>query len=260
MTTVRRLRRLPVRLLGELWLPAVLLAAWFVLSESSTSPFFPPLRQILDSFGEIWLGPGFQENVVPSMTNLGVGLGGAVVTGLVVGVLLGWSPRWSAVADPYVQFMRAVPSLALLPVLFVLIGTGMAGKVTAIFFGALWPILLNTIDGVRGIEPGVRLTATSYRLGRWLVLTRVLLPGALPQAAVGIRTGLSIAVIVMVGSEMFATTAGMGRFIILSQQTFAIAEMWSGILMMGIIGYLLNAGFNLLERWLLRWRPRTDPT
>ncbi|GAA3156436.1 hypothetical protein GCM10020255_037650 [Rhodococcus baikonurensis] len=88
-------------------------------------------------------------------------------------------------------------------------------------------------------------------------MTQVLLPGAMPQITVGIRTSLAIGVVIMVGSEMYVSTAGIGHFVIVAQQTFAIADMWSGILLLGIIGYVLNVGYSVIERWLLRWQPRT---
>ncbi|MDN5544237.1 MAG: ABC transporter permease, partial [Rhodococcus sp. (in: high G+C Gram-positive bacteria)] len=83
------------------------------------------------------------------------------------------------------------------------------------------------------------------------------LPGAMPQITVGIRTSLAIGVVIMVGIEMYVSTAGIGHFVIVAQQTFAIADMWSGILLLGIIGYVLNLGYGVIERWLLRWQPRT---
>ncbi len=129
--------------------------------------------------------------------------------------------------------------------------------VAAIAFGAVWPILLNTLDGIRSIDPSIRLVARSYRIRTPLLVTQVLLPGAMPQITVGIRTSLAIGVVIMVGSEMYVSTAGIGHFVIVAQQTFAIADMWSGILLLGIIGYVLNLGYGVIERWLLRWQPRT---
>lgn len=237
--------------LWELWLPALLVTWWWVGSANSDSPFYPPLPLIMDHFWSTWLGEGFTADVLPSLTNLFLGLGIAVVLGIGAGLVLALYPFAGAVADPFVQFFRAVPSLALLPPLFVLLGTGATGKVAAIAFGALWPILLNTFDGITAIHPGIRLTARSYRLRMRLVVTSVLLPGAMSQIAVGLRTSLSIGVILMVGSEMFASTQGLGHFVIVAQQTFAIVDMWSGILLLGIIGYLLNVGYGLLERRLL---------
>lgn len=239
----------------ELWLPVVLFVWWWIGSAHSASPFYPPLRTIMGHFVATWFGRGFLTDVLPSLANLGAGLAIALTAGVTVGLLLAISPLAGAIADPFVQFFRAIPSLALLPPLFVLLGTGVSGKIAAIAFGALWPILLNTLDGITAIDPSIRMTALSYRLPSTLVIGYVLMPGALPQIAAGIRTSLSIGVILMVGSEMFAATRGLGHFVIVAQQTFAIADLWSGILLLGIVGYLLNLGYGLIERRLLRWLP-----
>jgi ABC-type nitrate/sulfonate/bicarbonate transport system permease component len=242
-------------LVRELWLPAALITWWALGSAHSHSPYYPPLSQIWDHFRHTWFGPGFRADAVPSLRNLAIGLAIAVVLGVAVGLCLALSPLLGAIADPFVQFARAIPSLAVLPALFVILGFGASGKVVAIAFGAIWPVLLNTLDGIHSIDPQLRITARSYRLPTHLVITKVLLPGAFPQIAVGIRTSLSIGVILMVGSEMFAATSGLGHFVIVSQQTFASADMWSGILFLGCIGYVLNLGYGLVERRMLRSRP-----
>jgi sulfonate transport system permease protein len=252
-----RARSLTRMLLWEFWLPVVLVAWWWIGSANSASPFYPPLSTIMDHFTTTWFGEGFRTDVVPSLTNLALGLAIAVVLGIGVGLLLALNPLAGAIADPLVHFFRAIPSLALLPPLFVLLGTGATGKVVAVAFGAVWPILLNTLDGITAIDPSIKLTARSYRLRTRLVITSVLLPGAMPQIAIGLRTSLSIGVVLMVGSEMFAATEGLGHFVIVAQQTFAIADMWSGILLLGIIGYLLNVAYGLVERRVLHWRSPT---
>jgi len=243
----------------ELWLPLVIVVAWYIGSETSKSVFFPPLSKIMASFTETWFGEGFVHDVIPSLANLFAGLAIALVVGITAGLLLALSPYAAAVADPFLQFFRAIPALAVLPALFILFGTGPEGKVVAIAFGALWPILLNTLDGIRSIDPSIRLVSRSYRLKKSLLIFQELLPGALPQITVGIRTSLAIGVVMMVGSEMYVSTAGIGHFVILAQQTFALADMWSGILLLGILGYLLNVGYGFIERYLLRWQPRATP-
>ena len=247
-------------ILLELWLPVVLIAGWFIASASSDSVFFPPLPVILKSFAETWFGPGFAADVIPSMANLFGGLALAIILGVAAGLVLALFPLAASIAEPFLQFFRAIPALAVLPALFIVWGTGASGKIAAIAFGALWPVLLNTLDGIRSIDPSVRLVARSYRLSTPLLLGKVLLPGALAQITVGIRTSLAIAVVVMVGSEMYVSTSGIGHFVILAQQTFAIADMWSGILLLGIIGYLLNVVYSGLERYLLRWQPASIST
>jgi ABC-type nitrate/sulfonate/bicarbonate transport system permease component len=130
---------------------------------------------------------------------------------------------------------------------------GNSMKVFIIAFVCVWPILLNTIDGVRGIDPTLADTTRVYGVPSGDRVWRVMLPAASPQIFAGMRTSLSLALILMVISEMVASTNGIGYFVLQSQRTFAIPEMWSGILLLGILGYVLNGIFALIERRVLRW-------
>jgi ABC-type nitrate/sulfonate/bicarbonate transport system permease component len=155
--------------------------------------------------------------------------------------------------DPVVQFLRAIPPPALLPFGILVLGVGASMKIFIIAFVCVWPVLLNAIDGVAGVEPVLRDTSRVYGIGRRDTLLRIMLPAAAPQIFAGMRTSLSLAIILMVISEMVASTNGIGYFVLQSQRSFAIEEMWSGILLLGILGYVLNAVFVLVERRVLRW-------
>ena len=122
-----------------------------------------------------------------------------------------------------------------------------------IAFVCVWPVLLNTIDGVTGIDPTLRETARVYGVSGRDRLLRIVLPAASPQIFAGMRTSLSLALILMVISEMVASTNGIGFFVLQSQRSFAIPEMWSGILLLGLLGYALNLIFVLVERRVLAW-------
>ena len=135
------------------------------------------------------------------------------------------------------QFLRAIPAPALLPFAILVLGVGNSMKIFIIAFVCLWPVLLNTIDGVAGVDPTLRETARVYRIGARDRILRVMLPAAAPQIFAGMRTSLSLALILMVISEMVASTNGIGYFVLQSQRSFAIPEMWSGILLLGLLGY-----------------------
>jgi ABC-type nitrate/sulfonate/bicarbonate transport system permease component len=177
----------------------------------------------------------------------------AVVLGVVGGLMLGLSARARRAAAPIVEFLRAIPPPALLPFAILVVGVGASMKVFIIAFVCVWPILLNTIDGVTSVDPTLRDTTRVYGIPDRDRIWRVMLPAASPQIFAGLRTAVSLALILMVISEMVASTNGIGYFVLQSQRTFAIPEMWSGILLLGILGYVLNGGFVLLERRLLRW-------
>jgi len=239
------------------WLPIGLVTLWWFGTAGAISPFFPPLEIIMQRFVHVWLGEGFVSDIVPSMANLVIGFGVGVLLGLVGGIVLALVPLIEIVVDPVLQFLRAMPGIAMLPLLIMILGTSDFSKILLIAYGAFWPVLLNTVDGVKAIAPELRQSATSYRVTRANVLFRVILPGAFPQASIGIRLSLSIALLLMVGSEYYGALHGIGHFVLEAKQVFHIADMWSGVVLLGIIGYLLSVAYTLLERRLLRWREST---
>jgi ABC-type nitrate/sulfonate/bicarbonate transport system permease component len=232
----------------EVLFPLALIGVWALWSAGSETFYYPPLTEILETFNETWVFERLGSDVVPSLLRLGAGYAIAVVLAVAVGVPLGLSATARRAASPIVEFLRAIPPPALLPLAIVVIGVGDSMKVLIIAFVCLWPVLLNTIDGIRGIDPTLNDTARVYGLPRLATL-----PAAAPQIFAGMRTSLSLAVIMMVISEMVASTNGIGFFVLQSQRSFAIPEMWSGILLLGILGYLLNLLFTVVERRVLAW-------
>jgi ABC-type nitrate/sulfonate/bicarbonate transport system permease component len=244
------------RVLGaalEIAVPLALLGVWAVWSSGSQTYYFPPLSDILSTFADTWVFERVGSDVVPSLARLGLGYSIACVVAVALGLALGLSRPLRRALDPTVQFLRAIPPPALLPFGILVLGVGWSMKVFIIAFVCLWPVLLNTVDGVAGVDPTLRETARSYGIGGRDTVLRVILPAAAPQIFAGMRTSLSLALILMVISEMVASTNGIGYFVLESQRSFAIPEMWSGILLLGILGYLLNVIFLLVERRVLRW-------
>jgi ABC-type nitrate/sulfonate/bicarbonate transport system permease component len=237
----------------EVTVPLLVLVAWGLASAGSETYYFPPLTDILSTFADTWLFERVGSDVVPSLVRMGLGFAIAAVVAIAGGLLLGLSSRSRRAAAPIIEFLRAIPPPALLPFAILVIGVGDSMKVFIIAFVCLWPILLNTIDGVTGVDPTLRETTRVYGIGGRDRLWSVMLPAASPQIFAGLRTSLSLALILMVISEMVASTNGIGYFVLQSQRTFAIPEMWSGILLLGILGYTLNGAFVLIERRVLRW-------
>jgi ABC-type nitrate/sulfonate/bicarbonate transport system permease component len=244
------------RLLGtglEVTVPILLLVAWGLWSASSENYYYPPLTEILETFANTWLFERVGSDVVPSLTRMFGGYAIAIVLGIGLGMAIGLSRRGRIASAPIVEFLRAIPPPALLPFAILVIGVGASMKVFIIAFVCLWPILLNTVDGVMGVDQTLRETTRVYPITPVDRIRNVVLPAASPQIFAGMRTSLSLALIMMVISEMVASTNGIGYFVLESQRTFAIPEMWSGIILLGILGYILNLGFVLVERKLLRW-------
>jgi ABC-type nitrate/sulfonate/bicarbonate transport system permease component len=238
----------------ELWLPVVLVVIWWFASSVSTSVYFPPLSSILNSFIRDWVDvDGLARNLVPSLQLLALGYSLALVSGIVVGTLLGLVAPLERATRPLLETLRAIPGVTLLPIFIVLFGIDVQMKVLLIAFGSFWPVLLNTIDGVRGIEPLLLDVSRVFRYGRARRLATIILPGASPQIFAGARTALAISLIIMVVSETVGGSGGIGYFLLAAQRNFAISSMWGAILALGILGYLLNIIFRIVEGLVLRW-------
>jgi ABC-type nitrate/sulfonate/bicarbonate transport system permease component len=243
-----------IRRLGlALGLPVVLVAAWWFASAGSTDFYRPPLSRILAAFGETWFGPRLVDDVLPSLARLGLGYGVALVLGVSVGVVTGMSRTLRAMLEPVLEFLRAIPPPVLVPILILVAGIGSTMKVLVIVSGCVWPVLLNTVEGVRGVDEVLADTCRSYRIRGAMRLWHLVLRSASPQIVTGARQALSVGIILMVISEMFAASSGLGFTIVQFQRGFQIPEMWSGVLLLGLLGVALSLAFRLVERRVLGW-------
>lgn len=234
-------------------LPVLLIIIWWVASADSTSLFVPQPAPLASTFVETWAGDRFFSDVLPSIGRLVIGVVIAIILGICLGLLLG-SYKWlREFAEPVLEFFRAIPPPVLVPVLMLLIGVDDQMKVVVIVTGCIWPVLLNTIEGVRATDSVMSETARTYGIHGWSRVKNLVLPSASPQIMAGIRQCLSIGLILMVISEMFASSSGLGFTIVQFQRSFAILQMWSGIVILGLIGVLLSFIFQWAERWMLRW-------
>ncbi|MER7561693.1 ABC transporter permease [Streptomyces sp. NPDC097941] len=247
------MKRLALRLFFVLALPALLVMVWWLASDGSTNVFWPPLRTILQTFPDVWTADRLRDDVLPSIWRLMAGYALAAVVGVAAGTVIGSYRRVRAVCEPVLEFLRAVPPPVLIPVIMLFAGIGDTMKVTVIASGCVWPILLNTVEGVRAVDPVMLETARSYGVTGPSRLRNLVLPSAGPQIFAGLRQALSIGIILMVISEMFAASNGIGFTIVQFQRSFAVPDMWTGILVLGLLGFALSVVFQLVERRVLAW-------
>jgi ABC-type nitrate/sulfonate/bicarbonate transport system permease component len=243
-----------MRTVGQAWaVPVALLGLYWAWSTGADSFYFPPLHDIAGAFTDLWLFERFASDVIPSLWRIAAGYGLSVTLGVGIGVVLGRSRLGRAASEPILHFFRALPAVVLIPFALLVFGPGEPMKVFIIVSGAIWPILLNTIDGVRSVDPILLDLSRAYNVPRRARMLRVLLPYASPAIFAGLRTSLSISIILMVISEMVASTNGVGYFVRQAERTYAIPEMWSGIVLLGLLGYFANVLFIVAERRILRW-------
>jgi len=236
-----------------LGLPVGLVTVWWFASAGSTDFYFPPLSRILAAFRDTWFGARLRDDVLPSLARLGTGYAIALVVGIAVGVAIGSSRSLRALVEPVLEFLRAIPPPVLVPIVILVAGIGDTMKVLVIASGCVWPILLNTVEGVRSVDEVLADTCRAYGIRGAARLRHLVLRAASPRIVTGARQALSIAIILMVISEMFAASSGLGFTVVQFQRGFAIPEMWSGVLLLGLMGVALSLAFRLFESRVLRW-------
>jgi ABC-type nitrate/sulfonate/bicarbonate transport system permease component len=257
--------------IGGKWLVlAVCVALWQVASAAAANPYFPTPRVIGAKLVDLWLsGPpshlfltdAVAVDVVPSLLRLLAGWLAASVIGIALGLVLGRSDRAYDYLSPVLTFLRSIPPPALLPVFFVLFPLGVPLQLAMIIFGVVWPILLNTIDGAHTVDGTLVETTRSMRLSKPRFLATVVFPAALPKIFAGLRISLSLALILMVISELKGSDDGLGAQMILAQRNFDLPAMWAGIVLLGMLGYLLNASLLAVQDRVIGWHARsTSPT
>jgi ABC-type nitrate/sulfonate/bicarbonate transport system permease component len=191
--------------------------------------------------------------VAASMKRAAAGYFIAAAVFIPLGVLMGLSERVHRALEVVVEMLRPVPPPVVIPVALLFFGIDDKMKIFVIFFSCAWPILLNTIDGVRGVDWVLRNTARTFRVSPMQTTWRVILPAAAPQILTGLRVSLPITLILVVISEMVGATDGIGYFILDSQRRFRVAQMYAGMFALAFLGYALNQIFEFLYRRLLSW-------
>jgi len=243
-----------VWLLGiEAAVPVVVLLLWWILSADSTNPFFPPFLDIARRFQEMWLFDRFSSDIVPSIRNLAIGYTLGVSLGIGIGVVMAQVRlvRWAI--EPIIHFIRAIPPVALVPIIIALMGFGTDMRLTTLTLAAVFATLIATVDGLRSIDSVLRDTAISYQLSKVERILRVYIPAAMPQIFSGMRVSLQISFVILIASEMLGSSDGVGAQTILAQQSFAFPDMWAGMLLLGVLGYTANFAFDRIERKMMSW-------
>ena len=184
-----------------------------------------------------------------------VGYGTAVILGVPLGILMGWYGRLNAVLEPFVNALYATPRIALLPLIMIWFGIGLMSKVAIVFLGAIFPILVNTITGMRTLNADFIKVARSFGSSDRQLFLTVALPSAVPMLLTGLRLGLAHALVGIVVGEMYGATHGIGFLIAVAGARFQTDKVMVGIIIIASLGIALTQLLRIIERRFERWRP-----
>ncbi|MGH8827653.1 MAG: ABC transporter permease [Jiangellaceae bacterium] len=246
-------RSAPLGLLGIALFLVVLEVAprWGLVDER----FLPPFSSMASALGERVQTPEFWTALGQTLTTWGIGLGIALAAGIVAGVVIGSVPVLRAATASTIEFLRPIPSVALIPVAILLYGTSMLSTLLLVVYASFWQVLVQVLYGVQDVDPVARETARSYRFSLLTRVRTVIWPTTLPYAMTGLRLAATVALILTVTGELIIGTPGLGNLLSLAQTSGAVASMYALVIVTGLLGVVVNVMARMLERRVLRWHP-----
>lgn len=200
------------------------------------------------------LSESFGNDFVASGTELVLGFGLSIVIGIPLGILMGWYPKFNYLLDPVINFLYASPRIALVPLFIIWFGIDMGSKVAIIFLSSVFPIVINTLMGVKTIDPVLLNVARSYNAKDRQIFKTIILPSSVPAIISGIRLGLGHALIGVVVGEMTAATQGVGHMMFTAGQTFQTDLVFVGLIIVAGLGVVLTGLVQILEKHFDKWR------
>jgi NitT/TauT family transport system permease protein len=235
---------------------AVLALVWEVFPRLGVvdATFLPPLSEVLSAWWQLVLSGELIEHAQASLSRSLAGFGLAIVAAIPLGLLIGWYKPAATLLNPLLEVFRNTAALALLPVFVLILGLGETSKIAIIFYACSWPILLNTVSGVRTVDPLLIKSARSLGLGPLRLFQKVVLPAAVPTIFTGIRLAGAYSILILIAAEMVGAKAGLGYLINYAQYNFAVPDMYAGIITISAIGLIVNQLLIIAERHFSTWR------
>ena len=235
----------------------IVLALWeWAWQAKMISPlFFSGPSAIAKQFVYAWTKGNLKADIAYSGINFIVGFGGAVVAGVVLGVIIGWYRMARLLMDPFLNALYATPRIAMIPLIIIWFGVEMWSKIFIVFISAFFPVLVNTVGGMRAIDRDLLRAARSFCASDWQIFKTVAIPGSVPFILTGIRQGVALGLIGVVVGEMFGGSQGVGFMVAYGGQTFATDTLFVGVIIIAFSGIVLTWFAERLERRFSRWRP-----
>jgi ABC-type nitrate/sulfonate/bicarbonate transport system permease component len=240
-------------------LPLVALLGVWQLLPIGNSPYFPPPSEWWDGLMLLAKSGRLYPALSATTITLLLGLAVAVFIGTGIGLLIGVFPRFSRAFGPFLEFLRAIPPPAVVPMAILFMGYDERMKLTVVVLAAIWPILLNTSSAAERVHPLLLDVARSFRLSPFDRIRLIILPSVVPATLLGIRVALPVAIVVTLLVEILTSIDGIGALMIGAQRNFQSSQVYGLLVVIGLFGLLLNNAFAVLEAFLLRrWPPKTQ--
>jgi ABC-type nitrate/sulfonate/bicarbonate transport system permease component len=217
------------------------------------SNFLPPFSRMAVALGRELSTVDFWIAFGQTVRGWALGLAIAMVAGVVAGVVIGSVPFLRAATASTIEFLRPIPSVALIPLVVLVYGSQLQSALILVVYASFWQVLVQVLYGVADVDPVVRDTARSYRFSRWGIVRNVVWPTALPYVVTGFRLAAAVALILEITAELVIGVPGLGRSIGVAQSSGAVADTYALVLVVGVVGVVVNASARALERWALRW-------
>ncbi|GAA1630110.1 ABC transporter permease [Georgenia ruanii] len=217
--------------------------------------FLPPFSEMFTALVERVQTPEFWTAFRQTLTTWALGLAIAMVAGVVAGIVIGSVPFLREATASTIEFLRPIPSVALIPLAVLLYGTGMQATLLLVVYASFWQVLVQVLYGVQDVDPVARDTARSYRFRALTQARTVTWPTALPYVVTGFRLAATVALILTITGELIIGTPGLGKLLAVAQQSGAVASMYALVIVTGLLGVAVNLFARLVERRILRWHP-----
>lgn len=217
--------------------------------------YLPPFSEIMVALVRELATANFWHAFGDTMRAWALGLVISLVAGTVIGIIIGSSSLLRTLTYSTIEFLRPIPSVALIPLVVLLFGTQLKSTLILVVYAAFWPVLIQVLYGVHDVDPVARETARSYGLGTWAQIRYLIWPTMLPYLMTGVRLAAAVALILAITSEIAIDTEGLGREISQTEAGGAVAIMYAYVIVTGIVGVIVNLGARALERRVLFWHP-----
>ena len=228
---------------------------WHMVSVAvNNKTLVPPPLLVLQAWISLW-GDELPTDIVASLVHLGVGYGLGITTGLVLALLAARFGFVEVIIDPIVEILRPIGAIAWIPIAILMFGIGRGVPVFLIFYAAIFPVFINTLAGIKQVDPLLLHAAQMLGASRRMIVTHVVMPAALPLILAGARLSLGVAWMAMVAAELTGADSGLGWRIFWYQEFFAMDKVMAVILTIGILGYTFDTLLRWLQARITRWNP-----